>query len=182
MLASRQLVEPVWDGDAMNGTQRGAAPVTDTDTVSRLRTALARVSRSLRRTAASSGLTPTQLSILGTVSRAGSLRLSDLAAHEGVNPTMLSRIVGRLDELGLVARAADPDDRRAVHVQVTSGGEALHQRIRAERDSALLARLEALDPHHAASLLAAIPALEVLAAGKPAASSVPVPEREQVLR
>jgi DNA-binding MarR family transcriptional regulator len=170
----------------MSGTQRGivpvAVPVATADTVARLRTALARVSRSLRRIAAGSGLTPTQLSILGTVSRAGSMRLADLAAREGVNPTMLSRIVGRLDELGLVARTADPVDRRVVQVRVTPGGTALAQRIRAERDSALLARLEALDPDHVASLLAVIPALEALAVVYPPASSVPIPATEQQLR
>ena len=56
--------------------------------------ALGITSRYLRSTDAGEGLTPTELSILATISRRGSLRLTELAEIERVNPTMLSRIAG----------------------------------------------------------------------------------------
>src|SRR5436305_1965396 len=79
----------------------------------RLRTAIGRLSRSLRTTAAgkAAGLTPTGISLLLNVDRKGPMRLSELAAAEGINPTMLSRIVGDLVGQGLLERSSDEGDR-----------------------------------------------------------------------
>lgn len=135
--------------------------------VTRLRTALARTARWLERQSADGGLTRTQSSVLGTVTRLGPLGIGELAQREGINPTMLSRIVSKLDDAGLLARTTDPDDRRAARVEVTAAGHALHVRVRSERSRLLAARLAALEPAHRASLLAALDALEALA-GDPA--------------
>ncbi len=75
------------------------------ETVERLRAALGMTARYLRATDAGEGLTPTELSILATISRRGSLRLTELAEIERVNPTMLSRIAGP-------ARRGPPDQPR----------------------------------------------------------------------
>ena len=135
------------------------------ETVERLRMALGITSRYLRATRAGEGLTPTELSILATISRRGSLRLTDLAEIEHVNPTMLSRMTARLVEAGLISREADENDRRAARVEATPAGVALHERIRAERSASLAAHLDALSGDDAAALLAALPALEALAEG-----------------
>ena len=83
---------------------------TDTDTAARLRASVMRLHRRLRPTAAgaSAGLTPTRLSVLYTVVRLGPIRLSELAAEEGINPTMLSRVIGDLADAGLVTASAIP--------------------------------------------------------------------------
>ena len=86
--------------------------------VTRLRVALARVSRRMRRHELA-GLTPTQLAALSTVERAGPLRLGDLAAAEGIAPTTLTRMVAVLEELGYVRRDADPKDARASTLAIT---------------------------------------------------------------
>ena len=135
------------------------------ETVERLRAALGRASRFLRATDAGEGLTPTELSILATISRRGSLRLTELAEFERVNPTMLSRIAARLAEARLISREADADDRRAARVEVTAKGRALHERIRAERTASLAAHLDELSADEVDALLAALPALEALADG-----------------
>lgn len=106
-------------------------------------------------------LTPTQASVLATVAREGPLRISELAEIEGVNPTMLSRIVGKLEDGGLLSRRPDPADGRAARVEVTPAGDDLHRRQRAERTALLTARLARMPD--AAALLAALPALESLA-------------------
>ena len=80
--------------------------------VTRLRVALARLSRRLRRHSLA-GLTPTQLAALSTVEQSGPLRLGDLAAAEGIAPSTLTRMVAVLEELGYVRRDADPRDARA---------------------------------------------------------------------
>lgn len=135
----------------------------DTDDVARLRIALARTARWLERQSTAGELSRTQLSVLGTVARLGPLGLGRLAEIEGVNPTMLSRIVAKLDDAGLVHRTPDPTDRRAAHVEVTDTGLELHLRMRAERTRLLVDRLADLTPEHRDRLLAALPAIEVLA-------------------
>lgn len=135
----------------------------DTDEVTRLRIALARTARWLERQSTADELSRTQLSVLGTVARLGPLGLGRLAEIEGVNPTMLSRIVAKLDDAGLLRRTPDPADRRAAHVEVTEHGHELHLRMRTERTRLLVDRLADLTPDHRSHLLAALPAIEALA-------------------
>lgn len=134
----------------------------DVDDVARLRIALARTARWLDRNAAGDGLSRTQLSVLGSTARRGPLGLGELAEIEGVNPTMLSRIVGKLDDVGYLRRSPDPTDRRAAQVEVTDAGMRLYRRIRAERTALLSERLAGLPTEQAHALLAAVPALEAL--------------------
>jgi DNA-binding MarR family transcriptional regulator len=137
-------------------------PVGDHDTVGRLQFALARSSRLLRETA-TGGLTPTQLAVLGVLLREGPRQLTELAAVERINPTLLSRVVGRLEDDGLVKRSAQEQDRRSYHVSITDAGRALAEGLRRERCIALAERLARLDPAQAETLFAALPALEALA-------------------
>jgi len=126
---------------------------------------IGRLSRRLRPTAAAvaAGLTPTKISVLLHVARAGRLRLSELSEAEGINPTMMSRIIADLTEAGLVMRISDPGDRRAAFVEATPTGNKLAERIRRERTDALNLALEGLDEHERSQIEAALPALERLA-------------------
>jgi DNA-binding MarR family transcriptional regulator len=98
------------------------------------------------------------------MARHGPMRLSELADHEGINPTMLSRIVGKLCDEGLILRRSDDRDRRAFHVEVTDAGRAAHDRIVARRTEALAVGLSRLSESDRERLLSALPALELLAA------------------
>lgn len=135
----------------------------DREQVARLRLAVARVSRRLRSVPSGQGMTSTQLSVLAAVVRGGPVRLADLAAAEDVNPTMLSRIVAKLDADGLLTRTPDPDDARVAVVEATGAGRRRNQRIRDERTQALTRVLAELDPRLVERLTAAVPALEALA-------------------
>lgn len=128
-----------------------------------LRVLIARLSRRLRQTQAGAGLTPTQLSVLGTIVGRGPLGLAQLSQVEAINPTMLSRIVAKLAARGLVIRKASPSDGRAALVSPTERGRRLQRRILAERNDVLDQCLEALPPGERQLLLEAIPALESLA-------------------
>jgi DNA-binding MarR family transcriptional regulator len=136
----------------------------DADDVSRLRAAIGRLSRQLNASVADIGFSPSQLSVLGTVARRGPIGIGELADLEGINPTMLSRIVGKLSDADLIERIADPDDGRAVVVQTTAAGRKVHERVQDQRSKAIAARLEKMPDLQAAQLLAALPALEALAA------------------
>ncbi len=135
------------------------------ETAQRLRIALGRLARGLRPTeaGAEAGLTPTKTTVLLHATRAGRVRLSEVAAREGLNPTMLSRTVGHLCELGLLARSADPDDGRAGWIEPTPAGRRLAERIRRQRTAAVRSALVALSTEDQAALKAALPALEHLA-------------------
>jgi DNA-binding MarR family transcriptional regulator len=140
-------------------------PILDEETASRLRVAIARLSRRLRPTAAAAaaGLTPTGSSVLLTVARKGQVRLGELAEAESLNPTMLSRVIADLGAAGLVARVSDAGDRRAAWVNSTPAGRKLAERIRRERTAALNGALEGLDEDDRRLLERALPALEGLA-------------------
>ncbi|HEX8768406.1 MAG TPA: MarR family transcriptional regulator [Jatrophihabitans sp.] len=131
--------------------------------VDRLRIALARIARLVDRQVSGDGMTRTQLSVLSTIARLGPLGISELADIEGLNPTMLSRVLSKLEASGLVVRSAAVADRRAVRVQTTPAGRSLQQRLRRQRSQLLAERLTGLPEGQAGQLLAALPALETLA-------------------
>lgn len=135
----------------------------ETETIARLRIAISRIARQLNASATAEGLTPTQSSVLGLIAARGPLGLTELAELEGLNPTMLSRVVGRLTELELIRRHQDPSDLRAVRVEATQKGKRLHTRIRSQRTKAVAECLYRLPAESAEQLLAALPALEELA-------------------
>ena len=135
----------------------------DSDTVIRLRRVVLRLARQLNAASVGEGLTPTQASVLGVVNGRGPVSLADLAEIEGLNPTMLSRVVGKLDSFGLIRRLRDPDDFRAARVEVTPDGLQAYRRIAAQRAAILSERVAGLPPEQEAALIAALPALENLA-------------------
>jgi len=155
-MARETTISPSATGVSMMETESGVIDVT------RLRVAIARLSRRLRRHELA-GLTPTQLAALSTVERSGPLRLGDLAAAEGIAPSTLTRLVAVLEELGYVQRCADPKDARASTLAITDLGHETLERLRAEGTALLTQSLLLLTEDQRAALAAAVPALELLA-------------------
>jgi DNA-binding MarR family transcriptional regulator len=135
----------------------------DDELVGRLRAVISRLARQLNETSTGEGLTPTQYSVLGLIRGRGPLGLAELTELEGLNPTMLSRVVRALDEQGLISRLPDPSDLRAARVEVTPEGEQVHNRVKQQRARVLSECLGRLTPPTAAALLEAVPAMEALA-------------------
>jgi len=155
-MARETTISPSAAGESLMDTESGVIDVT------RLRVAIARLSRRLRRHELA-GLTPTQLAALSTVERSGPLRLGDLAAAEGIAPSTLTRLVAVLEELGYVQRCADPKDARASTLAITDLGHETLERLRAEGTALLTQSLLLLTEDQRAALAAAVPALELLA-------------------
>src|ERR1700733_12707709 len=149
-------ISPSAVGDSGTHAESGVIDVT------RLRVALARLARRMRRHALA-GLTPTQLAALSTVERAGPLRLGDLAAAEGIAPSTLTRMVAVLEDLGYVRRDADPRDARASTLAITPGGHETLERLREGGPAPPPRWLTLLTPDQRAALATALPALEALA-------------------
>lgn len=168
--------EPVASGPALALASDAQPPGHAEIDVTRLRVALARLSRWLRRHELA-GLTPTQLAALATIGKAGPMRLGDLAAAEGIAPSTLTRLVTALEDSGYVRRLADPSDARASTLSITPHGQDALQRIRAETTLMLTASLDLLTPEQRSALAAALPVLERLAEAQPTAgggNSLPV--------
>ncbi len=143
--------------------ERNTSIANDGEVAGRLRTAVARISRRLRHVETRRGLSPSQWEVLATVARSGSIRFADLAAAEGLNPTMLSRIAAKLEAGGLVARTQDQEDGRVAHLAITAAGRRLHAAVRAERTDALLLALDGLSDRDRRAVASALPALEAVA-------------------
>lgn len=143
-------------------TAPAAAPPGEAIDVARLRVAIARLSRWLRRHELA-GLTPTQLSALATVDRIGPLRLGDLAAAEGIAPSTLTRLVTVLEERGYVERCPVPGDARASTLAIAPAGHEALELIREQSTKLLAGRLRTLTDDQLAAVAAALPVLEQLA-------------------
>jgi DNA-binding MarR family transcriptional regulator len=135
----------------------------DAELVARLRAVIGRLARQLNETSTGEGLTPTQYSVLALVRGRGPLGLPELTELEGLNPTMLSRVIRVLDDAGLIQRLTDPNDMRVVRLEITPAGAQMQERIRERRTSVLTECLNRLPPDTAAALLENVPALEALA-------------------
>ena len=131
----------------------------DQELAARLRHALARSARRLRQEAGT-GLSPSLLAALTTIEGHGPLTPSELAARERVQRPTVTRIVFRLEQAGLVTRAADPADGRSSLITVTPAGRALLAAARTRKDAFLSERLDALAPEDRATLERAAALLE----------------------
>lgn len=88
--------------------------------------------------------------------------MGQLAAFEQVVPPSITRIVSKLEEMGLVLRLADPDDGRVIRVDLTPDGRCQLEESRVRRDRWLRDRLDELDDDDVEAIVAAIEPLERL--------------------
>jgi DNA-binding MarR family transcriptional regulator len=106
------------------------------------------------------GLSHGLLMSLATIAKRGPLRLAELAAIELVSAPSVTRTVAELESRGLVGRSVDPDDGRAILVEVKPAGVDAILRARAARAQVVADLLASLDASEIASVEAALPALE----------------------
>ncbi len=114
-------------------------------------------------TSSRTDLSLTAAATLSTLQRSGPARLTELAVAEGVSQPSMTALIARLAGQGLVDRAADPRDGRAVVLSLTDAGAGLLVRRRTERSARLAAPLADLDDDDVARVTAALPALARLA-------------------
>jgi DNA-binding MarR family transcriptional regulator len=84
--------------------------------------------------------------LLLTLHGTGGLRQNELAERLAVEPPTVSRLVQRLERDGLVRRTDDPEDARAVQVELTDAGHAKRKQVAAcwaEHEDDLAAALDA---------------------------------------
>lgn len=124
-----------------------------------LRPVLTRLDYLMRRHVPSDVVSLAQGSVLTTLLDHGPLRMGELAERERVRMPTATNLVLRLERTGLVARQPDPDDRRAVLVDITTDGRRRLAQLIADRNNLLAGLLAQLDPPQKQALHDAVPAL-----------------------
>lgn len=127
---------------------------------------LHRLVRSLRR-ASSAGLQPTQLIVLAQLAESGPLRIGELAERVPCSQPTATTVVAGLEAAGMLTRAADPDDGRAVRVALTAVGEKEILSTAHDEAEVLTQRLAGLPAAEREHVLAVGPLLRWLADAEP---------------
>src|SRR6476646_4642180 len=122
----------------------------------RIPSAAIHMQRRLRREDATTGLRAPRLSALSVIVFGGPLTLGELANAEQVRPPTMTRLVSALEDAGLVAREAEPEDKRLTRIRATAKGRALLFRGRARRVAALTDEVRALASGERAELARAL--------------------------
>jgi DNA-binding MarR family transcriptional regulator len=99
----------------------------------------------LNKVAAGQDLSLTQLRVLAILSDRR-LRMTDLADYLGLEKSTMSGLVDRAETRGLLARAPNADDGRAVDVLVSADGAALAERLYVEVERSLTPLTGELSP------------------------------------
>src|SRR3954465_13295724 len=128
-----------------------------------LRESIMRLNRRLRQARAVGDLTFSQLSALTSLQRAGALTPRELADIERVQPPTMTKIVGKLEERGLVARTPHPTDGRQVILAATEEGRAVYAQFERARNEWLAQQLAQLDPEDRDTLSRAAEILQQVA-------------------
>src|SRR3954447_14138072 len=128
---------------------------------SRLRLAVARTARRLRQEAGG-GLSPTLTAALASIENHGPLTPSEIAERERVKRPTATRLIGTLEESGLVVRTSDPSDRRSSLIAITPDGRDLMRTLRTRKDLYLAQRLRTLSAQERETLDRAADLLERL--------------------
>ena len=126
----------------------------------RLGSILTRLNRRLRLAKSQKDLSSSEREVLMSIVRVETVRVSDLARDAAINPTMLSRIIGKLEVEGLIVRTCDADDARVIHLSVTTEGIALRNEICPEQTETLLYALGRITKNESRALNAAVPVLD----------------------
>lgn len=130
-----------------------------------LRDAITRLNRRVRQARPVGDLTVAQLSALTSLELAGALSPRELADVERVRPPTVTKIVGKLEERGLVQRTPHPTDGRQVIISPTERGREVYAQFERARDTWLARRLSELAPDERETLRQAAVILQKVARG-----------------
>jgi DNA-binding MarR family transcriptional regulator len=98
-------------------------------------------------------LTPSKLRALELLAQQDGLRVGELADRVGVDDTTATRLVDRLENLGLAERHSEEGDRRASLVGLTDDGRELVKGVAAQRQQFFADVLATLDAEERVQLV-----------------------------
>lgn len=97
-----------------------------------------------------------QYRVLAVLADLGAVRSARVADALGLEPSTITRIIDRLASAGHVQRGADPANRSAVTLRLTSTGRAVVSRVAAWREAELRRIILTLEPGDRAALTRAL--------------------------
>ena len=133
-----------------------ASTLDTTALANRLRPVLLKLSRELRREVHSLGVTGGQVGLLVQIKYRPGIGMRELASIERVSVPGMSKFVAKLEDAGLVRRAAVAGDQRRVGLSLTPAGHKVLRSVKSKRTAWLSARLRGLDPEELEAIDAAI--------------------------
>ena len=113
-------------------------------------------------------ITPVQYTALTVLERRADLSTAELARNAFVTDQSAAEMVGVLEERGLLARRPDPADRRRRVLRLTSSGQELLDRVRADVAAVEDRMLSTLAPDEAEDLRRSVVSCRGALAGAPA--------------
>jgi DNA-binding MarR family transcriptional regulator len=128
-----------------------------------IRRGVTHLSRRLRAERTADALSPGKLSVLSHLARRGPLTPGQLAAAEFLQPQSMTRLLAELEEMGLIARTPDGNDRRQYIVAITGDGHEALERDMSARDAWLAGAMSRLSPAERDLLRIAAQLMEQLA-------------------
>jgi DNA-binding MarR family transcriptional regulator len=127
-----------------------------TELANRLRPVLLKLNRELRREIHSLGVTGGQVGLLVQIKARPGIGMRELAAVERMSVPGMSKFIHKLEEAGLVQRAAVEGDQRRVGLSLTPAGHKVLRSVKSKRTAWLAARLRGLEPEELEAIDAAI--------------------------
>jgi DNA-binding MarR family transcriptional regulator len=128
-----------------------------------LRESIQRLNRRIRQARPIGDLTFSQLSALTSLQLAGALTPRELADTERVQPPTMTKIVGKLEERGLVARTPHPTDGRQVILSATEAGRDVYAQFEQARNEWLATQLAGLTSEERQALVRAAEIMQQVA-------------------
>ena len=139
-----------------------AATLDTTALANQLRPVLLKLNRELRREVHSLGVTGGQVALLVQIKQRPGIGMRELASLERMSVPGMSKFIAKLEEAGLVQRAAVEGDQRRVGLSLTAAGHKVLRSVKSKRTAWLSARLRQLDPEELAAIDRAIEPLAQL--------------------
>ncbi|MDT5400031.1 MAG: hypothetical protein QOK33_3262 [Mycobacterium sp.] len=130
-------------------------PTTDTALAAELLYTVARINR-LATQRINVKLPFAQARLLSAIEDQGTARISDLAELDHCSQPTMTTQVRKLEDAGLVSRATDPSDARAVLITITPTGVAMLTQIRAARNAVIDPYLDRLGESDRQTLVDAV--------------------------
>lgn len=116
------------------------------------------------------GLSLARFRVLQALASGGRIRMNELSAALGVVPRTVTTIIDALENDRLVARLADPADRRATLLEITEEGLSQLRRLRTLHDAAAAELFEVLTPAEKQQLARLLRRLQAAADADPGAN------------
>lgn len=108
------------------------------------------------------GVTAPQGMVLGTLSKLGQIKISELSERLGLSNSTVSGIVDRLEKLQFVERIRSEEDRRVVYVRLTSKFQEMHKGFHVKAEENIASIAAKADPEELSKIIEGLDTLKKL--------------------